>query len=141
MTTLSIHLAGPIVGGHDPELSAAFTNHINVVHEIVNPGIVDPEFFDSGLTAREIYASASEALLSSDAVVAEVSDPSHGVGMELGAAHASGIPSLCLFDPSRSHGVSAMITGCPGLRVQPYDDWAMAFDLIDSFLLDVSDTC
>ena len=136
---LAVYLAGPIAGGHNAELSAAFTNHINQNHVVVNPAIVDPAFFDRDLTAGEVYSAALAALLSSKAVVAEISAPSHGVGMELAAANANGIPSLCLYDPSRTARVSAMIEGCPGLTLAEYDDGAAALSIIDSFLTHVSE--
>ena len=48
---------------------------------------------------------------SADAVVAEVSTPSLGVGYELGIAEKLKIPVLCLYRPIKGKRLSAMING------------------------------
>ena len=55
-----------------------------------------------------------------DAVIAEVSSPSHGVGYEIAYALTLGKPVLCCYQAGRS--VSKIITGntSPGLSVMTY---------------------
>lgn len=42
-------------------------------------------------------SSTKELIASCDAVLAEVSYPSHGVGIELGWASAAGVPIICIY--------------------------------------------
>ena len=56
-----------------------------------------------------------------DAVIAEVSQPSLGVGYEIGVAEKIGKPILCLFDESQSEfRLSAMLSGNPKVQVIRY---------------------
>ena len=49
----------------------------------------------------------------SDIVVAEVTNPSLGVGYEIGRALEHNIKVICLFRPTKGFSLSAMISGCP----------------------------
>ncbi|GAB1301119.1 2'-deoxynucleoside 5'-phosphate N-hydrolase 1 [Apodemus speciosus] len=61
-------------------------------------------------------------LRQADVVVAEVTQPSLGVGYELGRAVALGKPILCLFRPQSGRVLSAMIRGAAdGSRFQVWD--------------------
>ena len=61
---------------------------------------------------KEIYQRDLEWLKSADAVIAEVTNPSLGVGYELGITEKLGKPVLCLFDDAdHNHNLSAMISG------------------------------
>ncbi|HKL21332.1 MAG TPA: nucleoside 2-deoxyribosyltransferase, partial [Tichowtungia sp.] len=55
---------------------------------------------EKNLSDTEIYARDIRGLNESDAIIAEASAPSLGVGYELGRAEAAGKPILCLFDAS-----------------------------------------
>lgn len=73
-----------------------------------------------------------------DAVVAEVSTPSHGVGYEVAYALGLGKPVLCCYQAGRR--VSKMITGnsSPGMRVYPYQTPQEAETVVADFLETVS---
>uniref|UniRef100_A0A2K6V3K4 5-hydroxymethyl-dUMP N-hydrolase n=1 Tax=Saimiri boliviensis boliviensis TaxID=39432 RepID=A0A2K6V3K4_SAIBB len=61
-------------------------------------------------------------LQQADAVVAEVTQPSLGVGYELGRAVALNKRILCLFRPQSGRVLSAMIRGAAdGSRIQVWD--------------------
>lgn len=78
-----------------------------------------------GLTAADIYARDLRWLAECDLVIAEVSTPSLGVGVEITEAQRMGKPILAL---ARSDvQLSAMIAGNPGLRVLTYADEADLF--------------
>jgi nucleoside 2-deoxyribosyltransferase len=87
--------------------------------------IVDPE---------EVFQRDIEWIEACDAVIAEVSTPSHGVGYEIAYALGIGKPVLCCFRHDAQ--VSKMITGnrTPGLRVQSYRSEQEAIEMIDAFL-------
>ncbi|XP_061601130.1 2'-deoxynucleoside 5'-phosphate N-hydrolase 1 [Cololabis saira] len=63
---------------------------------------------------RFIHDRDVDWLQQSDAVVAEVTQPSLGVGYELGRAVAMETRVLCLFRPSPGRVLSAMIRGAAG---------------------------
>jgi len=69
-----------------------------------------------------------------DALVAEVSTPSHGVGYEIALALLRGKPVLCLYH--RGRAVSKMLLGndSPGLRVQEYTTSAEAVEMARAYL-------
>ena len=72
-----------------------------------------------------------------EAVVAEVSTPSHGVGYEIALALNLGKPVLCCYQAGMK--VSKMITGntSPGLQVRQYTTIAQAVEIVHSFLAEL----
>ncbi|MFH2102294.1 MAG: nucleoside 2-deoxyribosyltransferase [Chloroflexota bacterium] len=82
---------------------------------------------DSGITAleatvspRDVYERDVAWIRECDALVAEVSVPSHGVGYEIGYALSLEKPVLCVHQDG--HAISKMISGNPHskLRIQAY---------------------
>ncbi|GFO16491.1 2'-deoxynucleoside 5'-phosphate n-hydrolase 1 [Plakobranchus ocellatus] len=74
--------------------------------------------------------------LSHSGVVAEVTQPSLGVGYELGRAVAWNIPILCLFRPSEGKSLSCMIRGAhddAAVTVVDYTQTAQVTNILDSF--------
>jgi len=69
-----------------------------------------------------------------DALIAEVSTPSHGVGYEIALALMLGKPVLCCYQ----HGklVSKMLTGntLPNIQVSAYTDVEEVLTLVTNFL-------
>jgi 2'-deoxynucleoside 5'-phosphate N-hydrolase len=72
--------------------------------------------------SEEIYNTDIERILWADAVIAEVTNPSLGVGYELAFAESKNIPVLCLYRESLDKKLSAMIDGCPHFKVILYKD-------------------
>ena|SRR5579884_799468 len=70
----------------------------------------------------------------SDAIIAEVTNPSLGVGYEIARAEKMGKPVLCLFRPEGGRKLSAMIDGSPGATVFEYEDFISAEHAISTFL-------
>lgn len=66
---------------------------------------------ENGLSAEYIYKRDMEWLKESDAVVAEVTTPSLGVGYEIAKAEGLNKKILCLFCSASGKNLSAMITG------------------------------
>lgn len=73
-----------------------------------------------------------------DALVAEVSTPSHGVGYEIALALGQNKPVLCCYRAGRR--VSKMITGndSPTLRVAAYESLEEAEALVFTFLAELA---
>jgi hypothetical protein len=71
-------------------------------------------------TVEQIAKRDFDALEASDAIVGEISTPSHGVGMELEFAVMKGKKVFCLRRPDSR--VSGLIAGTAGIRVFTYLD-------------------
>jgi nucleoside 2-deoxyribosyltransferase len=86
---------------------------------------------------REVYKRDVEWICACDALIAEVSMPSHGVGYEIGYALEQGKQVLCLAQADLS--VSKMITGNPhlSLQVRFYHDVDEGIIFIREFLADI----
>ncbi len=100
--SLRIYFAGSIRGGRD---DAAI--YLELVDELARHGEVLTEHVatvgEEDLSDDEIYARDLDWLTSCDAVVAEVTTPSLGVGWEIGVAQERGIPVLCLHRPGEGN--------------------------------------
>merc|ERR1712042_77715 len=66
---------------------------------------------DASISDKWIHDRDVEWLHEADVVVAEVTQPSLGVGYEIGMARSLGKPITCLFRPSSGRRLSAMIRG------------------------------
>jgi nucleoside 2-deoxyribosyltransferase len=88
-------------------------------HQITSKWVLDrdPSW---GLPAEEIAKRDFDALDASDAILAEISTPSHGVGMELEFAVIKGKKVFCLRRPDSK--VSGLIAGMPSIGVFTYLD-------------------
>jgi nucleoside 2-deoxyribosyltransferase len=83
---------------------------------------------------RQVYRRDLEWIEECDALVAEVSTPSHGVGYEIAYALERAKPVLCC--ARRGARVSKMLTGndSPGLRLIVYDGQDEVRSVVDAFL-------
>ena len=89
---------------------------------------------EDNLTDVQIYDRDSSWISSCDAVIAEVSSPSLGVGYEIGFAEMSDKPVLCLYDVDSNFQLSAMISGNSNVKVKCYKDLAEAKLTIRKFI-------
>jgi len=123
---MRVYFAGSIKGGR-----TFAGGYLRIVEEIEKQGhsVLGAHTASSNPTAREpaphlVYRRDMRWLLSANAVVAEVSQPSLGVGYEIGTAVQRGIPVLCLCRADQGlERVSFMISGntAPLLRLRVYD--------------------
>ena len=86
------------------------------------------------MTEEEIYARDMDLLVRSDALIAEVTVPSTGVGYEICRALVRKIPVLCLYNPNAA--VSAMVLGNPDplLEARAYPDKTSLKNIITEFI-------
>ncbi|KAJ8359577.1 hypothetical protein SKAU_G00161020 [Synaphobranchus kaupii] len=83
-----------------------------VLTEHVSHGDISEKGEDAALKGdRAIHDRDIDWLVTADVIVAEVTQPSLGVGYELGRAVAMHKKILCLFRPSSGRVLSAMIRG------------------------------
>jgi nucleoside 2-deoxyribosyltransferase len=133
---MRIYFAGSIRGGRDD--SAIY---MKLIEKAGRYGEVLTEHVGSvgeeDLTDTDIFARDLEWLRTADAVVAEVTTPSLGVGYEIGMAQAWGIPTLCLFRHGSSRRLSAILSGNSELQVTEYSALDEALESIGVFLTSV----
>jgi nucleoside 2-deoxyribosyltransferase len=122
---MKIYFAGSIRAGRDDAaLYAGIIAHLKEYAEVLTEHIGDAGLTDGGqseLSDTYIHDRDLAWLLSADAVAAEVTTPSLGVGYEIGTAVSRGIPVIALYRPQPGKALSAMISGCGGVRVIEYD--------------------
>ena len=84
--------------------------------------------------AHEVYRRDIAWIHRCDALIAEVSTPSHGVGYEVSYALSLGKPVLCCY--RKGARVSKMLLGndSNGISVRAYEDTPSALRLLESFL-------
>ena len=126
---MKIYFAGSIRGGRDDA-----DIYLQLVGELEKYGEVLTEHVatigEENMSDGEIFVRDLEWLTNCDAVVAEVTMPSLGVGFEVGVAQSLGIPVLCLYRPDAQRRLSAMLAGNPGIRVAEYYSVGEAAELL-----------
>jgi nucleoside 2-deoxyribosyltransferase len=135
---MNIYFACSITGGREFEhvYQALVAGLLRDGHEIPTAHLADSAVMDleSIVSPQDVYARDVDWILAADALLAEVSIPSHGVGYELGVALGAHKPALCLYQEGRR--VSKMISGNPdpALEVRTYQDAAGAVRLAREFV-------
>jgi len=136
---LKIYFAASIRGGRKDqnkynELIQFLSSKVEVLTEHVGDSSLE-QTGEQNLSDKEIYERDLEWLESADAIIAEVTNPSLGVGYELGIAEKLGKPVLCLFDDSdHNRNLSAMISGNHKITTFRYTSLNMAKERILEFL-------
>lgn len=135
---MNIYFSCSLTGGRSDEgIYMHIVDHLLANgHEVPTAHLARPEVMDLErvVEPNDVYARDVAWIEGCDALIAEVSTPSHGVGYEIALALAEGKPVLCCH--RRGVPVSKMITGndSPGLLVRDYEDEADAQRIIDEFL-------
>jgi len=136
--TLNVYFSCSITGGrqdqqvyHSLVEALLQAGHAVPTAVLANPALVDRE---AEIPPMDVYRRDMAWLEECDAVVAEVSTPSHGVGYEIAAALAMEKPVLCCYQAGRR--VSKMITGNdhPRLKVMCYQTAEEAVRGVQEFL-------
>ena len=121
---MNVYFACSITGGREfePAYRAIVAALVVDGHEIPTSHLAQSEVMEQErvLSPRDVYRRDIDWIENCDALVAEVSIPSHGVGYEIGFALQAGKPVFCLYQKDRK--VSKMITGNshPALKVESY---------------------
>jgi hypothetical protein len=84
--------------------------------------------------AGDIWSNDMRWIGEADVVIAEVTNPSLGVGYEIARAERMNKPILCLFRPSSGRSLSAMIAGSPTATTFEYENMVSAEHAISAFL-------
>jgi len=88
------------------------------IKEVVEANGIEPFVFEIGGEAKDIFARDYANLASSNIIIAEVSERSHGVGIELGLSYGLGLRRILLLAEDSS--VSKLAEGMPDTRILVY---------------------
>ena len=136
---MNIYFACSITGGRDFEpvyqaIIAALQASGNTVPtaHLANSSV---KVLEAIVSPREVYERDIAWIRKCEALVAEVSTPSHGVGYEVAYALSLGKPVLCIYQEGQA--ISKMISGNshPKIQVYPYRNADHAIAIVHSFLL------
>jgi hypothetical protein len=103
-------------------------------HEVPTRHVADPlgREVEGPATDGEIARRDLDWVAGSDTLVAEVSAPSHGVGIEVATALRHGLPVLLLH--RRDAQVSRLLLGLTGVEAAAYDGTDDAAEAVRAFL-------
>jgi len=135
---MNIYFACSITGGR--EFEAIYQEIVAALmadgHEIPTSHLAQSDVMqkERELNPQEVYERDTAWIKNCDALIAEISTPSHGVGYEIGFALNLGKPVLCLY--SRKSRVSKMISGNPNpsLCIRSYTNADEAISRARAFL-------
>lgn len=139
---MKIYFSGSISGGREHE---AIYQHLvarlqTQGHDVLSAHVADPTALEAekGLSPREVFVRDVNWVRECEAMVAEVSTPSLGVGYEYGLAVQLGKPVLCIYRSGVR--MSKMVTGnpAPNLSVAMYSNPAELDERIDAFLYNLT---
>lgn len=136
---MNIYFACSITGGR--EFERVYQDLIAALladgHEVPTAHLAQPSAVteEAVISPREIYERDVTWIRNADALIAEVSVPSHGVGFEIAFALNAEKPVLCLCQEGRK--LSKMISGNPhpGLVVKTYKNIEEAISLARHFIV------
>jgi 2'-deoxynucleoside 5'-phosphate N-hydrolase len=135
---MDIYFACSITGGRDfePVYQAIIAALSADGHTLPTAHLADSEVktFEAIVNPRDVYERDVAWIRECQALVAEVSTPSHGVGYEVAFALSIGKPVLCIYQAGQP--VSKMLSGNshPRIQVKSYFNLDHAIEIIRYFL-------
>jgi nucleoside 2-deoxyribosyltransferase len=135
---MKIYFSCSITGGRQdqPAYKELVDHLVGNGHQVLTAVLASPDVMseEAVVAPVEVFERDVRWVKECDALVAEVSTPSHGVGYEIALALSLGKPVFCC----HLHGkrVSKMITGntSPGMEVMEYHQVREACERMDVFL-------
>jgi hypothetical protein len=136
---MNIYFSCSITGGRDDQsVYEAIVRHLlSQGHDVPTAHLSSASVMDEEavIEPRDVYLRDSKWVEECDALIAEVSTPSHGVGYEIALALLLGKPVFCCYQEGRK--ISKMILGNdhPTLSIKPYKS---VYDLllsVDEFII------
>lgn len=120
---MKIYFAGSITGGRgDAELYAQIISELQKYGQVLTEhlGLSSLTAYGENKPLNEIFERDVAWVREAEVVVAEVTQPSLGVGYELGLAESLGKRVLCLCRPVEGRRLSAMVAGNAYFTVVEY---------------------
>ena len=124
MGKLKIYFAGSISGGRQyVKTYEAAIKFLGKFGEVLTKHVGDPNLTDKGQKEPPdvIFERDSRLLDSCDILIAHISQPSLGVGYEIGRAEAAGKPIVCLWEETKEKRFPPMIAGNSGVKIIAYN--------------------
>jgi nucleoside 2-deoxyribosyltransferase len=132
-----VYFACSVRGGRDDkDTYAQLVEYLREHSDVLTEFNVDKDLTPLGTpgATNVTYNRDMEMLQAADAMIAEVTTPSLGVGYEIAMAEQRDIPVLALYRPQPGKALSAMIDGSPKTQVAHYETIAEAKNAIGTFL-------
>ncbi|MCH8837091.1 MAG: nucleoside 2-deoxyribosyltransferase [Candidatus Marinimicrobia bacterium] len=121
---MNIYFAASISSGRQrAEIYPFIIQDLRRYGRVVSEFVADQKMTKMGnreLTPEQVYQGDIALIDSSQVVVAEVTVPSSGVGVEIAYAGHHGKPVLALYQPAPGRRLSAMIAGDHNVTVAEY---------------------
>jgi len=139
---MNIYFSCSLTGGRNDEaVYAAMVDHLlSKGHTVPTAHLAhaDVMALEQVVDAHEVYRRDITWIHGCDALIAEVSTPSHGVGYEVSYALSHGKPVLCCY--RKGARVSKMLLGndSSGMNVRAYEDTPSVLRLLEGFLQGLS---
>jgi nucleoside 2-deoxyribosyltransferase len=134
---MKIYFACSIRAGRDDAATyAELAKHINSKATLLTEIFVDSKLTSDGMhkPSSAIWKTDVAWVKEADAVIAEVTNPSLGVGYEIAKAEEWSKPTMALFRDDGSRKLSAMIDGSPNTKTVYYSTISEAKVAIDKFI-------
>ena len=132
-----VYFAGSIRGGReDTAVYKRIIDYINATDTVLTEHIGLGNLSVTTRTKEDdehIYECDTEWIKLSEVLIAECTNPSHGVGYELAYAEAHNIPVHIFYD-KRKANISAMLNGNAYFKVYPYENEAEIYPVLDKIL-------
>ena len=137
---MKVYFAGSIRGGEpDREWFQQLIQYIKQYGRVMTEHSFDFSYEDEIKKDDEwIYTTDMGWLRESDALIAEITAPSFGVGYEIAKAETWGIPILMLYREIPKRKPSAMLNGNKNLPMIVYNEKKEVLEAIDAFLTGLS---
>ena len=138
---MKIYFAGSIRGGRDDadlylEIIKYLKNFGEVLTEHIGDNLIT-SYGENKMNDKAIHNRDMDWLISSDIIVAEVTNPSLGVGYEIGRAIEYNKKIICLYRESKGKRLSAMISGSNKIINIKYADFDEFKLLINQYIKNI----
>lgn len=133
---MKIYFAGSIRGGEpDREWFQQLIQYIKQYAQVMTEHSFNFSY-DEEIKKDDVWIYNTDMgwLRESDALIAEVTAPSLGVGYEIAKAEEWGIPVLLLYRDTPNRAPSAMLNGNKNLPMITYNEKKEVFTVIDQFI-------
>lgn len=134
---MKIYFAGSIRSGRqDHDWYRQIIDLLKNYGEVLTEHIGNTSLSDQGeywLDDTAIFKRDLAWLLSANILVAEVTQPSTGVGYEIARAEQGGKKILCLFRENKTSRLSGMLNGNKNLLVKKYNDLEQVENILAEF--------
>ena len=113
-----VYLSVPIIANRNLDIAKIIAETLeNEGYEIISKWVLE-ESIKTYIPPKDILERDIESVLKSDILIAEVSNPSHGVGMEIAIAFLSG--KKIIFIKHKDSKLSYMLQGIPNKEIIEY---------------------